>query len=237
VEQASSITLSPAADFEIGAIDPVDAEQPRSPCSRTDEADRDARAEWLTRSILPHEPWLRRKLVRLGVADDLLNDVIQDTYVRLLNAEKVGHIRDCRSYFARTARSVVLTRVRRAACVSEEAVDQSYFAQLCSPEAGPDAVAEARGELAVVHQRLSEFSARSRRVVMLRRFEELSGRETAKLINMSQSAVEKQLASVMCELRQALAQSPETSSWKHATTKLYPISADWDEFQLFAGGS
>jgi DNA-directed RNA polymerase specialized sigma24 family protein len=52
----------------------------------------DERAIWLGRQVLPHEPalraWLRRR--RLGGLD--VDDIIQETYSRLMTAESVQHV-------------------------------------------------------------------------------------------------------------------------------------------------
>jgi len=163
------------------------------------------RSEWLRLHIIPHEPWLRRRLRRLGVAEDALEDTVQDTYLRLLNAHCVAHVRDCRSYFAQTARSVVLTQVRRTMCVSEEAHEDSFFTQLISPEPPPEMIVESRRSLARVQRVLDRMPERTREVVTLRRIEQLSVRETAERIRNSQSTVEKHLCSAMRELKSALA--------------------------------
>lgn len=163
------------------------------------------RAEWLKRSIMPHEPWVRGQLRRLGVADQAIEDVIQDTYVRLLNANCIAHVRDCRRYFSQTARSVVLTQARRATCVIEATVgDDAYFSQLAAPDPGPDAILEARDQLGTVRQALRGFSDRTRQILLLRRLEQLSVRETADRVRISKSTVEKSLAGATRELRCAL---------------------------------
>ncbi len=67
----------------------------------------DERAIWLGRHVLPHEAalrhWLRGR--RLGGLD--ADDVVQETYARLIAAESVAHIRNARTYMFQTAGSVV----------------------------------------------------------------------------------------------------------------------------------
>src|SRR5688500_17932381 len=88
------------------------------------------RGAWVRQCVMPHEPSVRQLLSRHGVKADLLEDVLQDAYLRLLSTECVAHVRDCRGYFARAARSVVLTRARRLKCVQEDTKDGDYFSDL-----------------------------------------------------------------------------------------------------------
>ena len=163
------------------------------------------RSAWLSCSVIPHEPSVRRALSRLGVREDAIEDVLQDAYLRLLKAEDVSNVRDSRSYFARAARSVVLSRARRAKVLVEETRDDHYFSTLEAAEPGPEAAIDAHRQWAKVQSAFEDLGDRRRQVVVLRRFERLSGRETAARMAISESAVEKHLGAAMRHLRSALA--------------------------------
>jgi RNA polymerase sigma-70 factor (ECF subfamily) len=139
----------------------------------------------------------------MGVPLEMVEDVVQDAYLRLLNAASVGQVRDSRSYFARAAASVVLSQVRRNKCVKEEAHEETYFAQLPSPEPDPETVLDSKRRVEKVQKAIIELGARARDVVVMRRLEQLTGRQTAERMRISESAVEKHLSAAMRLLWQA----------------------------------
>jgi DNA-directed RNA polymerase specialized sigma24 family protein len=73
----------------------------------------DERAIWLGRQVLPHEPALRAWLKRRNLGGLEIDDVIQETYTRLFQAESVAHIHDARNYAFQVAGSVVIDQLRR----------------------------------------------------------------------------------------------------------------------------
>src|SRR6185437_9749366 len=73
----------------------------------------DERAIWLGRHVLPHEAALRAWLRRRRLEGLEIDDVIQETYTRLIAAESVAHIRDAKSYAFQIAGSVVVDHLRR----------------------------------------------------------------------------------------------------------------------------
>jgi RNA polymerase sigma-70 factor (ECF subfamily) len=139
----------------------------------------------------------------MGVASDVLEDVVQDAYLRLLNAESVTQVRDSRSYFAKAATSVVLTHVRRARCVTEEAHDVVFFARLQSPDPSPDLELDGKRKLAKIGMTIDRMGERTRQVVILRRVEQLTCRETAERMGISERAVEKHLSAAMRRVKEA----------------------------------
>src|SRR5690606_11341397 len=83
----------------------------------------DDRAIWLARHVLPHEPALRAWLARWRLEDLLVDDIVQETYSVLAAREAVDDIRNPRSYFFQTARSIILMHLRRSRVVSIRAVE------------------------------------------------------------------------------------------------------------------
>ena len=153
---------------------------------------RHERWDWLAENVFPHEPWLRRWLQRRGLDQDV-EDIVQESYILLIQTERVDHVRHPRNYFCQTARSIILRNARRAAIVRMEHMSEAGPDHYISDCPLPDEQTAARQELDHLLKSLDHLPARTRNVFILRRLEGLSLIETAERLAISQSAVEKHL--------------------------------------------
>src|SRR5258705_9474674 len=139
----------------------------------------DERAIWLGRQVLPHEPalraWLRRR--RLGGLD--VDDIIQETYSRLMTAESVQHVHDARSYTFQVAGSVVIDHLRRMKVVSIASVPDLDYLEVVSDEPSPERQVIDRDELHRLAGVIARLPGRVREVFTLRRVFCLSPRQGA----------------------------------------------------------
>lgn len=157
------------------------------------------RARWLVDHIMPHEPWLRRWLQRHGAAADE-EDIVQESYLLLMQAGSLDHVRNPRNYLCQTARSVIMRRVRRDAIARFENrfdLDDAFAADLPLQ----DDVIAYRDDLVRLNACVERLPPRTRAVFSMRRLEGLSLREAARRLAISESAVEKHLRRAMVALR------------------------------------
>lgn len=154
----------------------------------------DERAIWLGRQVLPHEPalraWLGRR--RLGGLD--VDDIIQETYSRLMTAESVQHVHDARSYTFQVAGSVVIDHLRRMKVVSIASVPDLDILDVVSEEPSPERQVIDRDELHRLATLIARLPGRVREVFTLRRVYGLSQREVAEKLEIAESTVEKHMA-------------------------------------------
>ena len=154
----------------------------------------DERAIWLGRQVLPHEPalraWLHRR--RLGGLD--VDDIIQETYSRLMTAESVQHVHDARSYTFQVAGSVVIDHLRRMKVVSIASVPDLDILDVVSEEPSPERQVIDRDELHRLATLIARLPGRVREVFTLRRVYGLSQREVAEKLEIAESTVEKHMA-------------------------------------------
>lgn len=154
-----------------------------------------ARAVWLSRQILPHEPALRAQLYRWRVPDGLdVDDIIQETYAKLAMLEEVEGIRNPRAYFFQVARSVILMHVRRSRVVSIQAVEQIEQLSVASDDPGPDEQVSDRQQLHLLATMIAGLPKASQAAMTLRLVHELSHREIGERVGMTANAVQKCLA-------------------------------------------
>jgi RNA polymerase sigma factor (sigma-70 family) len=154
----------------------------------------DERALWLARSVLPHEPALRAWLKRKRIVGVDIDDVVQETYARLVALESVDGIRDARTYTFQVAYSIVISQIRRARIVSIRANADVEQLNIAAPDISAEHVLEARDELTELVAALASLPDKCRTVFAFRRIEGLSQRETAKRLGISEKTVEKHMA-------------------------------------------
>jgi RNA polymerase sigma-70 factor (ECF subfamily) len=154
----------------------------------------DERAIWLGRHVLPHEPvlraWLSRR--RLGGLD--IDDIIQETYSRLIAAESVQHVHDAKNYTFQVAGSVVIDHLRRMKVVSIASVPDFDYLEVVSEEPSPERQVIDRDELHRLAGMIARLPGKVREVFTLRRVYGLSQREVAQKLGIAESTVEKHMA-------------------------------------------
>ncbi len=163
-----------------------------------------ARAEWLETECLPHRPWLLNWVARRFPHEPDLDDIVQESFERVLGRRDVGAIDNVRGYLGRTAHSILLSRVRRRQLVEFQLCgDLDALGKRC-PSPLPDEQVAARGDLDKAGAVLAALPKRTREIVLLRRLDEVSQRDTAARIGISTSAVEKHLRRGVRALREQL---------------------------------
>lgn len=153
----------------------------------------DERALWLSRHVLKHEPALRAWLGRRRIAGLEIDDIVQETYARLIAVKQVEGIGNVKNYMFQTAYSVVVSHVRRAKIVPFETVtdlEQLGSTRDFSPE---DQVID-RDELNRLARAIATLPGKVRDVFVLRRVNGLSQRDVARELGLSESTVEKHMS-------------------------------------------
>lgn len=154
----------------------------------------DERALWLGRHVLPHEPQLRAWLRRRRLDGLELDDVIQETYSRLMSADSVSHILDAKSYAFQVAGSVVIDHLRRMKVISIFSVPELDQVETASLDPSPERQAIDRDELNRLAGLIATLPGKIRDVFVLRRVHGLSQAEVANRLGLSESTVEKHMA-------------------------------------------
>jgi len=154
----------------------------------------DERAIWLGRHVLPHEAVLRAWLSRRRLAGLDIDDIIQETYSRLMTAESVQHVHDAKSYAFQVAGSVVIDHLRRMKVVSIASVPDLDYLEVVSDEPSPERQVIDREELHRLAGMIARLPGRVREVFTLRRVYGLSQREVAEKMAIAESTVEKHMA-------------------------------------------
>ncbi|MGH7959709.1 MAG: RNA polymerase sigma factor [Opitutaceae bacterium] len=155
------------------------------------------RARWFTEEVRPHEPmlraWLHARFPSLIETDDL----VQESYARLIRARENGQVKNAKSYLFTTALHAAFDLLRRKKVVSFEHVGE--FDPLSVLDQRPDAseAASRNEELEILREAMHALPTRCRQVFTLRKLHGLSHREIAGQLDISEKTVEEQVNRAM----------------------------------------
>lgn len=165
----------------------------RTPPSDSSAALDEQTTRWFAEQVEPHEFRLRAWLaLRFPQLNDL-DDVVQDTYLRLFRARRDGAIRSVPGFLYTAARNAACDVFRREKRMAVERVED--LAELAVVEDGPDAAetVAARQELEILAEAIQALPERCRQVFTLRKVYELSQRDVALRLGISENTVEVQM--------------------------------------------
>lgn len=151
------------------------------------------RSIWLARHVLPHEPLLRAKLRAIPVYDLDVEDIIQETYTRMLSVPSLESIRYPKQYALLTARAVIVDHIRQSRVVSIVSSDQFDSLEVAEPSASIEHRLEIRDEVQEVSAALQKLPKLCREILILRRVDGVSQKEVAKRLAISEKTVEKHM--------------------------------------------
>ncbi|KFN51871.1 hypothetical protein N790_13580 [Arenimonas malthae CC-JY-1] len=154
--------------------------------------------EWFVREILAHEAALMHFLRRFWPHRDEVADLRQEIYVRVYEAAGKALPEQPKAFLFATARHLLADRVRRSRVVSIETMgDFEALNVLMVDGLSPEHWCGARQVLRRLSDAFDRLPARCREVVWLRRVEELSQKQVAARLGISEKTVEKHLAKGM----------------------------------------
>lgn len=142
---------------------------------------------------------LAKTVARIVKPGDI-EDIVQETFVRLFQAAQREPIRHPKSFMLKAARNLAINHVSRAdamnhlaAEVCTEESDVEYPEYLAPASQAPEQRVQAEEEFLVFCRAIRELPLQCRRAFLLRRVYGLSQREVAAQLGISESTVEKHI--------------------------------------------
>lgn len=152
---------------------------------------------WYREQVLVHEAALRAYLRRAFPIVTDPDNVVQETFVRVLQAHQAGRVENVRGYVFATARNLALALMRRREIISFEPIAEEDGPSISSGEASiPDHVG-LKFDLELLREAIQSLPDRCRQVLTLRKIEGLSQREIAARLGISEHTVEAQVTNGM----------------------------------------
>jgi RNA polymerase sigma factor (sigma-70 family) len=148
---------------------------------------------WFAQEILSHEAALVRYLTRMWPNREEIHDLRQEVYMRVYEAAKKARPHSPKSFLFTTARHLMADRVRRGRVVSFEAIGDLDVLNVTVEEDSPERRLHAGQELMQLARAFSVLPPKCREVVWLRRVDELSQKEVASRLKISEKTVESHM--------------------------------------------
>jgi RNA polymerase sigma-70 factor (ECF subfamily) len=149
-------------------------------------------ARWFAEHVLPHEPALRAWLqARFPVLTDI-DDVVQESFVRLLRVQETGPLANPRAFLFVSARNFALNQLR---ALRRERRDVSAEVDLVADAVGTFGIPESLAheeDLRLLVEAIQGLPARCREIITLRRIYGLTQKEVAAHLGIAEHTVEAQ---------------------------------------------
>ncbi len=143
-----------------------------------------------------------------------VEDIVQETYVRLSLVGKADRIKHPKSYLFRTARNLALDSVKRASYRLDTSWDESVEVAMSAAASDRDETLEQTAsaeEFGYFCEAVRQLPVKARRVFVLKKVYGYSQREIAAELGLSESTVEKHVALAVNRCAQFMHEQRNTS--------------------------
>jgi RNA polymerase sigma-70 factor (ECF subfamily) len=147
-------------------------------------------ARWFKDEVQPHGAQLRSYLRGAFPTVRDVDDVVQESYLRVWRARLERPIRSAKSFLFQVARHCAIDLVRRERVSPEVALPDLAALSVLDDGPGVAEVACTREELALLAQALLALPPRCREVMLLRQIEGLPQKEIARRLGLSELTVQ-----------------------------------------------
>jgi len=150
-------------------------------------------SRWFTEEVQPHEPALRAYLGRRFRDAGEVDDLVQESYLRLLRARAAGPIASARAYLFATARNLALGFFRRPRIFSTVAVTDFAASRIIQESADVTEQVSTTQETALLLAAIDGLPGRCREIFILRKLHGLPQKEIAARLGLSEQTVQVQV--------------------------------------------
>lgn len=175
-------------------------------------------ARWFAQEVQPHEPVLRSYLRKKFPSLPDVDDVVQESYLRLLRARVDGTLRSARGFLFTAARNAALDVFRRRRSAAPHVLVEEEDEAMADDLPIASEVVSRSQELELLSQAIEALPLRCRQVLKLRKIHGLSHREIADRLGISERTVNVQVGlgvrrcAAFLEERGVLARLPTSST-------------------------
>lgn len=157
-------------------------------------------AAWFTKEVQPHEGTLRSYLVGIARPADV-DDLVQESYARLLRMREERRMRSPRGLLFTMARNAAHDLFRRRGTAATAPLSEVELQNVADDQPGTAEVVSRGQEIELLAAAIDALPERCRAVFILRQFENLSQREIAARLGIAEHTVESQLTKALrrCE--------------------------------------
>ena len=174
----------------------------------------------LLKTYLSSRSFLKRLVSRI-VPPDEIEDIVQETYVRICKVRSPAQIREPQAFMVRTARNLALDHLKKSEnrLVSARDVDAPQAGAWTSGDDNTFAQAATDEEFSMFCEAVRRLPVQCRRVFVLKKVYGHTQKEIARNLQISESTVEKHIAKGMKACIRFLDANPGTTSETPGETK------------------
>lgn len=151
-------------------------------------------SRWFSENVEPHEPQLRAYLRNSFPSIRDVDDIIQETYVRLLRSGSGEDVTHPKAFLFTIARRVALNFVKRQQRSPEKDVGEWDFSTVSSSERDSADSASRAEILRILVEALASLPPRCREITVKRKIKGIPQKEIAAEMGISVKTVEEQVA-------------------------------------------
>ena len=144
---------------------------------------------WFSEEIRPYEPALRAYLSRRFPSLPDHDDLVQETYTRLLKARQSGRLTYAKAFLFTAARNVAIDMFRRRGVQRHEPISDTAPLPVLDEAPTPYEWSERQQRLEVLIEAVAALPDRCREVMMLRHIDGLRYKEIAQQLGISPETV------------------------------------------------
>lgn len=149
-------------------------------------------ARWFAEQVQPHEPMLRAWLCSRFPAGSEADDIIQESYLRVLQAWARREIRSPKAFLFATARNLVLGRLRHSKVSGEVPLTEIHELDVLDESADVSEMVGHAEELELLTAAIQALPTRCRRIITLRKIYGMSQKDIAAQLGIAEHTVEAQ---------------------------------------------
>jgi len=172
--------------------------------SEGEEWTHDARSRLVEELFAAHRTALLQYLTRLLHSSEDAEEIVQETYIRLLKLDDLSHLdSEVRRFLFRIATNLARDRFRQRKARAHDAHVPYDLLELEGSSEAPEEIVDWDAGMVVLRQALLDLPPRHRQVFLLHVTENMSYRTIAKHLGVSTKTVERDLAMVLelCQSR------------------------------------
>ena len=168
-------------------------------------------SRWFAEKVQPHELLLRAWLQSRFPADFDFDDIVQDAFLRVLQAHERENLRSPRAFLFKTARNLALDRLRHSRVAQTEALVESDALYVLEEGMGVPEIVARNQELELLTEAIQTLPKRCRQVFTLRKVYDLSQKEIARKLGISEHTVSAQMTIALRKCFEFMARSGRRS--------------------------
>lgn len=177
---------------------------PNTGAARGAEPSMSARSDVVERLFTAHRTALLQYLTRLLHSAEDAEEIVQETYIRVLKLDDLSHLdSEVRRFLFRIATNLARDRFRQRKARAHDAHVPFDMLELEGSSEAPEEIVDWDAGMVVLKQALLDLPPRHRQVFLLHVTENMSYRTIAKHLGVSTKTVERDLAMVLelCQSR------------------------------------